>query len=170
MISSSQRPLSDNTQHTQQTDFHAPDGIRTHNLRRRANVDLRLRRRGHWDRHIRVTFSRCTFMCCVLFSQLSSIFSLNRTNRFFFVRDTLCVFSEVKTGILSIIYVNSYSEGRAGVIFRTWCGRWIEATLSSGLSSCSFRSDIITFGQYSGYVSVFKSPTCYPKRESSPVN
>ena len=29
-----------------------PGGIRTHDLSRRAAVDLRLRPRGHWDRHI----------------------------------------------------------------------------------------------------------------------
>jgi len=45
-----ERPLRDNTQHSQQTNIHAPCGIRTHNLSRRAAVDLRLRRRGHWDR------------------------------------------------------------------------------------------------------------------------
>jgi len=50
VISSSQRPLPDNTQHSQQTDIHAPGGIRTHNLSRRAAVDLRLRPRCHWDR------------------------------------------------------------------------------------------------------------------------
>ena len=33
------------------TDIHAPGGIRTHNLRRRAAVELRLRPHGHWDRH-----------------------------------------------------------------------------------------------------------------------
>jgi len=33
------------------TNIHAPCGIRTHNLSRRAAVDLRLRPRGHWDRH-----------------------------------------------------------------------------------------------------------------------
>ena len=32
--------------------IHAPGGIRTHNLSRRAAADLRLRPRGHWDRHI----------------------------------------------------------------------------------------------------------------------
>ena len=48
MISPSQRPLPDNTQHSQQTNIHAPGGIRTHNLSRRAAVDLRLRPRGHW--------------------------------------------------------------------------------------------------------------------------
>ena len=50
MISSSQRPLSDNTKHSQQTDIHAPGGIRTHDLSRRAAVDLDLRPRDHWDR------------------------------------------------------------------------------------------------------------------------
>ena len=50
MISPSQRPLPDNTQHSQQTNIHALGGIRTHNLSRRATEDLRLRPRGHWDR------------------------------------------------------------------------------------------------------------------------
>ena len=50
MIRSSQRPLPDNTQHSQQTNIYAPGGIRTHDLSRRAAADLRLRPRGHWDR------------------------------------------------------------------------------------------------------------------------
>ena len=50
MISALQRPLPDNTQHSQQTNIHALGVIRTHNLSRRAAVDLRLRPRGHWDR------------------------------------------------------------------------------------------------------------------------
>ena len=37
-------------QHSQQTNIHAPSGIRTHDLSRRAAADLRLRPRGHWDR------------------------------------------------------------------------------------------------------------------------
>jgi hypothetical protein len=48
--SSSQRPLLDNTQ---QTNVHALGGIRIHDHSRRAAVDLRLRTRGHWDRHAR---------------------------------------------------------------------------------------------------------------------
>ena len=52
MISPSQRPLPDNTQHSQQTNIHAPSGIRTRNLSRRAAKDLRLRPRGHWDRQL----------------------------------------------------------------------------------------------------------------------
>ena len=50
MISSSQRPLPDNTQHSQQTNIHASGGIRTHDLSRRTAADLRLRPRGHWNR------------------------------------------------------------------------------------------------------------------------
>jgi len=50
VINSSQRPPPDNTQHLKQTNVHALGGIRTHNLSRRANADLRLRLRGHWDR------------------------------------------------------------------------------------------------------------------------
>ena len=52
VISQSQRPLPDNTQHSQQTNIYAPGGIRTHNLSRLVAADLRLRRRGHWDRHL----------------------------------------------------------------------------------------------------------------------
>jgi hypothetical protein len=51
VISSSQRPLPDNTQHSQQTDIHALGGIRNHNLSRRAAANLHLKLRGHWDRH-----------------------------------------------------------------------------------------------------------------------
>jgi hypothetical protein len=46
VISSSQRPLPDNTQHSQQTDIQ----IRTHDPSKRAAEDPRLRPHGHWDR------------------------------------------------------------------------------------------------------------------------
>jgi hypothetical protein len=49
VISPTQRPLSDSTQHLQETDIHAPGGIRTQDLTKRAAADPRLRRRGHWD-------------------------------------------------------------------------------------------------------------------------
>jgi hypothetical protein len=55
VISSSQQPLPDNTQHSQQTSIHAPGGIRTHDLSRRAIADLRLRPRSHWNRPSSVT-------------------------------------------------------------------------------------------------------------------
>jgi len=41
-IDPSQRPLPDNTQHTQRTDIHASSGIRTHSLSRRTAADLHL--------------------------------------------------------------------------------------------------------------------------------
>jgi hypothetical protein len=42
--------LPDNTQHSQQTDIHAPGEIRTHNPSKPAAADPRLRPRGYWDR------------------------------------------------------------------------------------------------------------------------
>ena len=39
---------------SQQTNIYASGGIRTHDLRRRAAVDLHLRPRGYWDRHINI--------------------------------------------------------------------------------------------------------------------
>jgi hypothetical protein len=45
-----QRPLPDNTQHSQERGIHVPGGIRTRNLSRRAAADLNLRPRGHFDR------------------------------------------------------------------------------------------------------------------------
>jgi hypothetical protein len=43
--------LPDNTQHSQETDIHAPGKIRTHNPGKQAAADSHLRPRGHWDRH-----------------------------------------------------------------------------------------------------------------------
>jgi hypothetical protein len=48
--SQTQRPLPDNTQHSQQTDIHVPGGIRTCNTSKQSAIDQRLRPRGHWDR------------------------------------------------------------------------------------------------------------------------
>ena len=50
VISPTQRPLPDNTQHSQQTDIHASGAKRTHNPSKRAAADPRLRPRGCWDR------------------------------------------------------------------------------------------------------------------------
>jgi hypothetical protein len=51
VISSTQRPLPVNTQHSHETDFHDSDGIRTHNPRKRTAADPRLRPRGNCDQH-----------------------------------------------------------------------------------------------------------------------
>ena len=50
VISSSQRPLPDNTQHSQQTNIDAHGGIQIHNHNKRAAAVQRLRPSGHWDR------------------------------------------------------------------------------------------------------------------------
>jgi hypothetical protein len=62
VISSSQRPLPDKTQHSQETDIHAPGGIRTYNLSKRAAADLAL------DRAATGTGKRsiCVFKICGL--------------------------------------------------------------------------------------------------------
>jgi len=46
-ISSTRRPVPDNTQHSQQTDFHAPGGIQTLSPSKRAGADPRLCPRGY---------------------------------------------------------------------------------------------------------------------------
>jgi hypothetical protein len=50
LISPTQRTLPNNTQHSKETDLHAPVGIRTHNPSKRLAADPRLRTRGHWGR------------------------------------------------------------------------------------------------------------------------
>ena len=55
---STQRPLPDNTQHSQQTNTHAAGGIRTLNPSKRVAVDPRLRPLGHRDRHAKTLNSR----------------------------------------------------------------------------------------------------------------
>jgi hypothetical protein len=50
VISPIQRPLPDNTQHSQETDIHAPGGTRSHILSSPAAADLHLSPRGRWDR------------------------------------------------------------------------------------------------------------------------
>ena len=49
--SARRRDLYLTTHNTHKTNIHAPGGIRTHDLSRLAAVDLRLRPRGHLDRH-----------------------------------------------------------------------------------------------------------------------
>jgi hypothetical protein len=50
VISPSQRPLPDNTQHSQEKDVHASGGFRTHNPSKRAATGPHLRPRDHSDR------------------------------------------------------------------------------------------------------------------------
>ena len=61
MISSSQRPLLDNTQQSQQTDIHAHGVIQTRNPSKPPAADPRLRPRGHWDLHLLYGFLQFSF-------------------------------------------------------------------------------------------------------------
>jgi len=47
VISPTERPLPDNTQHSQEKDIHAPGVIRAHNSSKRTAADRRLRPRGY---------------------------------------------------------------------------------------------------------------------------
>jgi hypothetical protein len=47
-----QKPLPENTQHSQERDIHAPDWIRTRDPSKRVAADHRLSLRGHWGRHL----------------------------------------------------------------------------------------------------------------------
>jgi hypothetical protein len=49
VISPKQITLPDKTQHSQETDIHAPGGFRKSNRSKRANADLRPRLRGYWE-------------------------------------------------------------------------------------------------------------------------
>jgi hypothetical protein len=51
VIFPSQRPLPDNTHHSQETDIHASGGIPTRNPSKLAAADPRLRPHGYWDSH-----------------------------------------------------------------------------------------------------------------------
>ena len=86
VINPSQRPLPDNTQHSQQTNIHAPGRIRTHNLSRRAVVDLCLRPRGHWDRLPAVTCQNLLKM--VLLRKRQDVLQ----HCVMFMASTLCLF------------------------------------------------------------------------------
>jgi hypothetical protein len=47
---------SDNTQHSQETDIHAPGEIRTHNPSKRTVADGRLSPHAHWDRLLNLQY------------------------------------------------------------------------------------------------------------------
>ena len=64
MIGPSQRTLCENTQHSQQTDFYAPGGIRTRNPGERKAAVPRLRPRGNRDQYLKnfsVVLQTCKF-------------------------------------------------------------------------------------------------------------
>jgi hypothetical protein len=61
VISPTQRPLPDNTQHSQETDIHAPGGIRNHNLIKLVAADLRIRSLCHGE----FSLFKGSFLSCI---------------------------------------------------------------------------------------------------------
>ena len=53
------------TTQTLTTNIHVPDGIRTHDLSKRAAADLRLRPRGHWHRQTNSVDCKITWLICL---------------------------------------------------------------------------------------------------------
>jgi hypothetical protein len=68
-ISPTKGPLPDKIQHTQQTNIHAPGGIRNHYRSRQAVVDLRFRSRGHWGLQVRVCACVCVCECVCVYTE-----------------------------------------------------------------------------------------------------
>jgi hypothetical protein len=55
-----------NTQHSQQTNIHAPGGIRTRDPSRRPAADPRLRPLGHWDWPQALLWNKISFKCLLM--------------------------------------------------------------------------------------------------------
>ena len=74
VISPTRRNLPENPKHLEQTDVHAPGGIRTHNLRKRAAAGWSLRPRGQSDRrrsvlgYITLCCTLCVVRCALVLS------------------------------------------------------------------------------------------------------
>ena len=63
VIRPSQRPISDNTQHSQETNVHAVDGIRNRNPSTRAAADPHFTMCDHCNRHLRCLIDGSYFHC-----------------------------------------------------------------------------------------------------------
>ena len=76
VLNPQQRFLPGNRQHSQQTHILALGVIRTHNLSRRAAVDLRLRPRSYCDRYTLLMTTNCRllyFICSLILFSYSRI-------------------------------------------------------------------------------------------------
>jgi hypothetical protein len=74
-------------QHTQQTYIHAPGGILTHDCSMRAALDLSLRPRGHWDRHLQRNTSPISvlYFMSLIFRTKCNVTTMERANSLAFV-------------------------------------------------------------------------------------
>jgi hypothetical protein len=115
-------------QHSQHTNIHAPGGIRTYDLSRRAAVDLRLRPRGHWDR------------------QFSKFILVKKWNSTCF-RQFLCPSSGVHSlytwhWYMSYGFVDSFRAGPGSIPLLSvqWMNSWWWADELLGTCRCSYFS------------------------------
>jgi len=69
VISPTQRPLPDNTQHSQETDIHAPGTFWTSNPSKLAAADPHLRHRGHQDQHTSQLRNVILFCCANILTE-----------------------------------------------------------------------------------------------------
>ena len=67
LLGASDRPVAETTRHSQETDIHAPGGIRTRSLSKRAAADVCLRSRGHRYRLLIKYFRQIRFLCSYTF-------------------------------------------------------------------------------------------------------
>ena len=124
MVSSSQRPLPDNTQHSQQTNIHAPGGIRTHDLSRRAAADLHLRQRGHWDRQL-------TGLCPVNICYGDGKNNISIENRAVWLLEDWCLWILQYVYNTACAYYNSlqYSMRILQYVYNTACAYYNTSTI-----------------------------------------
>jgi len=87
VISPKQRPLPDNTQHSQERDIHAPGGIRNRNPSKQASANPRLRPGGHWDRrpHLQTVFSMTHIFSTLRLFTLIDLFHRGSSTKFLHV-------------------------------------------------------------------------------------
>ena len=94
--SARRRDLYLKTQLAQQTSVHDSGGIRTHNLRRRAVADLRLRPRGHF--------------CIISYNKTNTIHNTNTIKQYYYLSPHV----SAKFGLLeeNSLYIVEYTEGQ----------------------------------------------------------
>jgi len=85
VISTSQRPLPDNTQ---QTNIRDPGGIRTHSPSKRVTSDPPLRTRGQWDRHGSSVTKKNIYIYFFLILKTNKVLKIKNANELEFVEQT----------------------------------------------------------------------------------
>ena len=101
VISPTHSALPDNTQLSQQTDIHAPTGIRTCKTSKPAAANPHLRTRGHWDRHLDTTISDSVLLLqhILSYSHSSPLYFFFSSSSFLFSPPPRSLFLPNNTGV-----------------------------------------------------------------------